>query len=270
MYRTAFVGFCHDGFCFLFFLDITRRYLSLLAHTTRDFAERSNRPEPVLSDVRAAMEHIGLIHPVEVFTPPPPYRHSHHHHHHLPKRRKLETSSAAGNSLLGGATPAAATHGLPDAFELINNPITSLSLNHSLTMIDPTEILLSSGMDSGAWGSERQILEGVEGEEGQGDDGDYDENEGEDTRGVDALIAWFKGPVAAEMRRVAGVTTGSSVEGADSGNNTSTMPAPAVIVAIANGSRTAPVNVGGGTAPHTTGGERETNPITWLDGTVPS
>ena len=260
MYRAAFVGFFHDEF---FFLDITCRYLSLLALTTRDFAERSNRPEPVISDLRAAMEHVGLIHPVEVLTPPPPYRHS--HRHHLPKRRKLETSPAAGNAFLGSATPTPSAHGLPDALELINNPASSLFLNHPMTMIDPTEILLSnnhSGMDPGAWGNERQAREGWEEEEGQDD---YDEEGGEDTRGVDALIAWFKGPIAAEMRRVAGVTIGPGVEGGDSGNTT--IPDPAVMAAIGNGSRTTPVvDMSGGIVLPAAGGEREMNPITWLDG----
>lgn len=176
-----------------------------------------------------------------------------------------------GNALLSDATPTTATPGLPDALELINNPATSLSLNHSLMVIDPAEILLSnnrSGMDPGTWGNERQFREGEEEEEGQGGDGDYDEENSEDTRGVDALIAWFKGPVAAEMRRVAGVTTGFGVEGADSGNSISTMPAPVVMMAIANGSRTTPaVDVSSGIAPHA--GEREANPITWLDGTSP-
>ncbi|KAI5809632.1 hypothetical protein DFH27DRAFT_458900, partial [Peziza echinospora] len=50
------------------FTDITSRYLLLLAQTTRDFAELSNRPgsDPALEDVRAAMEHLGLIRPFEV------------------------------------------------------------------------------------------------------------------------------------------------------------------------------------------------------------
>ncbi|TGZ77388.1 hypothetical protein EX30DRAFT_295641, partial [Ascodesmis nigricans] len=52
------------------FTDILRRYLILLGTTTRDMAELNNRIEPDISDVRKALEHVGLIRPINVFSDP--------------------------------------------------------------------------------------------------------------------------------------------------------------------------------------------------------
>lgn len=42
----------------------------LLGTTTRDMAERNNRVEPELSDVRQALEHVGLIRPLNIYDDP--------------------------------------------------------------------------------------------------------------------------------------------------------------------------------------------------------
>lgn len=123
-------------------------------------------------------------------------------------------------------------------------------------MLDPGELLLGQrGVEEvGAWGED-------------------EEDEDEDTRGVDALIEWFKGPVAAEMRRVAGITTVSSMDGtggagtgAGAGNSSNVAPA----AAVGNTGAGAPASVGTGSGilPSTGAGEAvmEAGPITWLNG----
>ncbi|KAI5789157.1 hypothetical protein EDC01DRAFT_132210 [Geopyxis carbonaria] len=52
------------------FTDIFARYLMLLGTTTRDFAESAGRPTAELEDVRTAMEHVGLVRPLNVFDDP--------------------------------------------------------------------------------------------------------------------------------------------------------------------------------------------------------
>ncbi|KAF8426325.1 hypothetical protein EV426DRAFT_530521 [Tirmania nivea] len=172
-----------------FTADITARYLQLLALTTKNFAEMSNRPgsEITVTDARAAMEHLGLIQPAPIF-------------------------HWEGNSY---------------------------------------------------------------------NDDDYDDDD--DTRGVDALIEWFKGPVAAELRRVAGVMPGPGM--ASAATATATTTATVAAEAGLGGGTQAPmapgapvVNTGVGTLaaatvvgtgiPPPAGGEAavETGPVTWLDG----
>jgi len=162
-----------------------------------------------------------LIQPLNIFTPRQRHRHS-------PKRPRLELD-------LVGDHPVYAV----DAFELMNNPSAPFTVNRSLTMVDPNELLLSKN-----------------------EEGEYDEDDDEDTRGVDVLIEWFKGSMAAEMRRVAGLTTGPSME-ISIGNRTA--PAPAATVVTGNESRTsAAAGVGSGIPAHSAG-ELEITPITWLD-----
>ncbi|RPB17707.1 hypothetical protein P167DRAFT_561345 [Morchella conica CCBAS932] len=48
--------------------DILSRYLTLLGSTTRDFAESSGRTHAELPDVRLALEHVGLLRPLNIFT----------------------------------------------------------------------------------------------------------------------------------------------------------------------------------------------------------
>ncbi|KAF8467715.1 Bromodomain associated-domain-containing protein [Kalaharituber pfeilii] len=203
------------------FTDITLRYLTLLAQTTRDFAERSNRPEPILSDVRAAMEHLGLIRPLNVFHKP---RH---------KRRK-------------------------------GNPGIEIAVFDGVGDVD----LTGGGTDEGGSG----IGGGGYGGNGFGEDEyeyEYEEDE-EDTRGVDSLIEWFKGPVAAEMRRIAGMTTGTApAEGGAGGVGTGTTTGAQAGPSTAAGTGTGPVDAmfGAGAG---MGGSGEAipaaEPVTWFQG----
>lgn len=50
--------------------DIISRYLLLLGRTTRDFAESAGRTHAELPDVRLALEHVGLLRPLNVFNDP--------------------------------------------------------------------------------------------------------------------------------------------------------------------------------------------------------
>lgn len=51
-------------------LDIFVRYLHLLGTTTRSFAEVAGRTAAELPDVRAALEHVGAIWPLDVYSDP--------------------------------------------------------------------------------------------------------------------------------------------------------------------------------------------------------
>ncbi|EPS38584.1 hypothetical protein H072_7695 [Dactylellina haptotyla CBS 200.50] len=51
--------------------DITGRYLTLLGTTARTISESSNRTTSELSDVLSAMEHLGLLKPLTLYTPDP-------------------------------------------------------------------------------------------------------------------------------------------------------------------------------------------------------
>ncbi|KAL7267734.1 hypothetical protein RUND412_009663 [Rhizina undulata] len=42
----------------------------LLGTTTRDFAERSGRANAELEDVRSALEHVGLLRPLNIYNDP--------------------------------------------------------------------------------------------------------------------------------------------------------------------------------------------------------
>ncbi|KAF3928268.1 hypothetical protein AA313_de0208273 [Arthrobotrys entomopaga] len=53
------------------FTDITGRYLTLLGNTARTISESSNRTTSELSDVLSAMEHLGLLKPLTIYTPDP-------------------------------------------------------------------------------------------------------------------------------------------------------------------------------------------------------
>lgn len=48
--------------------DILARYLLLLGSTTRDIAESSGRLNAELDDVRLALEHVGLVRPLNVYS----------------------------------------------------------------------------------------------------------------------------------------------------------------------------------------------------------
>ncbi|KAH0608060.1 uncharacterized protein H6S33_002112 [Morchella sextelata] len=48
--------------------DILSRYLTLLGSTTRDIAESSGRTHAELPDVRLALEHVGLLRPLNIFS----------------------------------------------------------------------------------------------------------------------------------------------------------------------------------------------------------
>ena len=112
-------------------------------------------------------------------------------------------------------------------------------------------------------------------------DGEDDYDDDEDTRGVDALIEWFKGPVAAEIRRVAGVMPGpvmapaataaatvTAEAGLSTANGisraTAALGAPLVNTSIVTPAATM---FGAGISP-LAGGEAvvEIGPVTWLDG----
>jgi transcription initiation factor TFIID subunit 3 len=103
--------------------DLLSRYLVLLGSTTRAIAERSNRSQAELCDVRMAMEDVGLLRPIVLF------------------------------------------------------------------------------------GAEARGEDGRAGDGGEQEEDEEDEDEDEDCAAVDALVEWFRGPQAAEMRRVAGVGT---------------------------------------------------------------
>ncbi|KAK6540948.1 hypothetical protein TWF694_008329 [Orbilia ellipsospora] len=51
------------------FTDITARYLTLLGTTARTISESSNRTTSELTDVLSAMEHLGLLKPLTIYTP---------------------------------------------------------------------------------------------------------------------------------------------------------------------------------------------------------
>jgi transcription initiation factor TFIID subunit 3 len=51
-------------------VDIVARYLMLLGTTTRDMAESSGRLQAELDDVRLALEHVGLVRPLNIFNDP--------------------------------------------------------------------------------------------------------------------------------------------------------------------------------------------------------
>ncbi|KAI5850406.1 hypothetical protein DFP73DRAFT_491666 [Morchella snyderi] len=48
--------------------DIMSRYLTLLGSTTRHFAESSGRTHAELPDARLALEHVGLLRPLNIFS----------------------------------------------------------------------------------------------------------------------------------------------------------------------------------------------------------
>jgi len=52
------------------FTDILARYLTLLGATTRNFAEVAGRTEAELDDVRLALEHVGLVQPLNIYNDP--------------------------------------------------------------------------------------------------------------------------------------------------------------------------------------------------------
>jgi len=52
------------------FTDILARYLTLLGATTRNFAEVAGRTEAELDDVRLALEHVGLVRPLNIYNDP--------------------------------------------------------------------------------------------------------------------------------------------------------------------------------------------------------
>ena len=113
----------------------------------------SNRPgsEITVTDVRAAMEHLGLIQPAPIF------RRSR-------KRRKLNLSQ----------DPNQAADPVQGALDLINNP------NSAFTI--PGEFS-SAGGEQGVAGNRDW--------ECSNDDEDGYDDDDEDTRGVDALIEWL-------------------------------------------------------------------------------
>jgi len=169
------------------------------------------------------------------------------------KRRKLNLSQDPNQV----ADP---VHG---ALNLINNP------NAAYTNLGGYS---SAGGDQGApWNSNW---------EGNSDDeDDYDDTE--DTKGVDALIEWFKGPVAAEIRRVAGVmpgpamapaTAATATASAEAGPSTANggaqaqaAPGAPIVNTSVGGLATAMVGTG---IPPPAGGQTavEAGPVTWLDG----
>lgn len=51
-------------------VDILARYLHLLGSTTRSFAESAGRSTAELPDVRAALEHVGAIRPLNLYNDP--------------------------------------------------------------------------------------------------------------------------------------------------------------------------------------------------------
>jgi len=167
------------------------------------------------------------------------------------KRRKLNLSQDPNQA----ADP---VHG---ALDLINNPNSAYA--------NPGEFSSARG-EQGAAGNR-------DWEGGNDDEDDYDDDE--DTRGVDALIEWFKGPVAAEIRRVAGVmpgpgmapaaaATATAEAGLSAANGGAQAPAApgAPIVDTSVGTPAAAV-VGTGISPLARGEAAvETGPVTWLDG----
>ncbi|CAZ79919.1 unnamed protein product [Tuber melanosporum] len=52
------------------FTDLLARYLTLLGTTTRNFAESGGRTQAELIDARMAMEHVGLLRPINIFSNP--------------------------------------------------------------------------------------------------------------------------------------------------------------------------------------------------------
>ncbi|KAA8894129.1 hypothetical protein FN846DRAFT_975739 [Sphaerosporella brunnea] len=52
------------------FTDIVARYLMLLGSTTKDMAEGAGRLHAELDDVRMALEHVGIVRPLNVFNDP--------------------------------------------------------------------------------------------------------------------------------------------------------------------------------------------------------
>lgn len=50
--------------------DILMRYLLLLGTTTRNFCESAGRAHAELEDVRATLEHVGLIRPLNIYDDP--------------------------------------------------------------------------------------------------------------------------------------------------------------------------------------------------------
>lgn len=52
------------------YTDILARYLHLLGSTTRSFAESAGRSTAELPDVRAALEHVGAIRPLNLYNDP--------------------------------------------------------------------------------------------------------------------------------------------------------------------------------------------------------
>ena len=110
--------------------DMISRYLVLLGNTTRAIAERANRTDAELCDVRMALEDVGLLRPLVIF----------------------------------------------------------------------------------GRGAEVGVGVGV-GQEGEEEEEERLRREVEDCAAVDALVEWFRGPQAAEMRRVAGMDATAGAKG---------------------------------------------------------